>query len=232
MKPYKLDRSLNAAYHTFSARMTDLDIIGDILQGMDAGADWCESNKNYVWYYALGHSFGHAKSLAEIGVRFGYSLHSVMKGIRSVSGHELRVFGFDNESYVQGSNAIAMKNLTRFKNAIIDIRTVNSMQDGITVLNNIDIFSIDGDHTYTGTMRDMEMALPMLSYDGILVVDDITGIPESPEIKRACRDFARNNKLAYFLVPTYRGMYIMYRHHIIHQLKGLFDGMFPAKCSV
>ena len=83
-----------------------------------------------------------------------------MKGIRSVSDHELRVFGFDNESYVKGSNAIATNNLTRLKNMTVNIKTVNSIRDGITKISDIDIFSIDGDHTYAGTFRDMEMALP------------------------------------------------------------------------
>ena len=53
-----------------------------------------------------------------------------------------------------------------------------------------DFMLIDGDHSYNGTMIDLNGSLKILNNKGILVVDDVL----HREVGKAVRDFMRNNK--------------------------------------
>ena len=54
-----------------------------------------------------------------------------------------------------------------------------------------DFMLIDGDHSYNGTMIDLNGSLKILNKNGILVVDDVL----HKEVGKAVRDFMKNNKV-------------------------------------
>jgi len=63
--------------------------------------------------------------------------------------------------------------------------------------NGIDWFTVDGDHSYFGCKNDLKLALPYMSKNSIIIVDDYElGSPNGcslPEVTNACNDFYKEN---------------------------------------
>jgi len=133
------------------------------------------TNKNYYeWYYALG-KYYQPESFLEIGVRFGYSMMSVVTGAIDTIKH---VQGYDNESYgetrdkVASSNQIArdhMELLLTGKNIKFDIDRMDTVKELGELSRSYDLIHIDGDHSYKGAQHDMDLTIGKAK---VIMVDD------------------------------------------------------------
>jgi predicted O-methyltransferase YrrM len=177
--------------------LSDREIIGPILQERDAKEDYLSGNRTYAWHVAIGAAV-RPEEIGEIGVRFGYSLYSLARGARTSSGVSPQLWGWDAECYVPGSIAIAKAALGDHAN-LCPVNTQN-----LTALScpPLDLFHVDGDHSFAGCSHDMALAWAVLRPGGVMLVDDVSFIGD-------CRDavsrFAASNKITYAVLPTFRG---------------------------
>jgi predicted O-methyltransferase YrrM len=67
----------------------------------------------------------------------------------------------------------------------------NQFPDGI------DWFTVDGDHSYSGCLFDLETVLPYMNKGGIIIIDDYKSGPPNgcniPDVTRACDDFSHKH---------------------------------------
>ena len=172
--------------------------------------DWNESGFAkfcFEPYYLLAAMFK-PKKILEIGTRRGYSLIAMFKGYPQVEF----IWSCDNESYEKGSQGVALGNLVtsgwqgndrfvtassytdEFKNAIND--------------KTFDLIHIDAAHDYPDVVHDLELTLPVLSKDGVMLVHDYTYILD---VKKAVDEFAVKYNLNCLLINSYRGLAVLQR---------------------
>lgn len=83
---------------------------------------YIKSGNYYENYYALS-SYYQPKSILEIGVRYGYSLGSMISASNVIE----KVTGIDNDEYSLGSLEIAKDNIKKYINSDIELNF--SLQD-------------------------------------------------------------------------------------------------------
>jgi predicted O-methyltransferase YrrM len=83
----------------------------------------------------------------------------------------------------------------------VNIDRIDTAKLGRLNADNLDLIHVDGDHSETGTARDIELAWPALRAGGVLVIDDF-GIPV---VRRAVSQLCDNRDLTYRQLPTFRG---------------------------
>lgn len=116
--------------------------------------------------------------IAEIGVRAGYSAWSFLQAMPSAAyiGIDANNGTHGGQGGEDGSYAVwARRILCDYDCRFIQLDTqkVNELP-----LEQVDLFHIDGDHSTRGVIHDLNLAFRCLSEKGILLVDDITYIPE------------------------------------------------------
>lgn len=141
----------------------------------------------YSWYRWVA-SIVQPDVVLEVGVRLGYSGWALAHADPSGT-----FVGFDNESYVAGSNERAAKRLrTRYRSVQIhrvDTRRIDSLVpylDGRTP----QVIHIDGDHAFEPCLHDLRMAHEVLHAGGVLIVDDAS-LPKEPAL--ACQHFLQEH---------------------------------------
>jgi hypothetical protein len=184
----------------------DTVILGDALQDMDRGEAYLQNKGTYAWYWAIGRVL-QPRTVAEIGVRFGYSALAIAKGAEEATGY----YGFDNESYVPGCLAIAWRALKRCYPMTFTNRTDTQGVTHDSFLDllpsyGIDLFHIDGDHTYEGAHNDLLLALAGTTEGGYILIDDVD---YHPEVRRAADSFCMDGSRTPLYLPTFRGLYII-----------------------
>lgn len=141
----------------------------------------------YNYYYSYGRHFS-AKNILEIGVRYGYSLISLVKGAQD-SKSFIGAIGIDNQSYESGSESIAFGNI---KSVTDKFKLLNADSQAITDLKTLvgdrrfDLIHVDGDHSYKGCLHDLTITKEILADNGVIVIDDI--------FLGSCRVFQAVNK--------------------------------------
>lgn len=142
--------------------------------------------------------------IAEIGVRAGYSGLAML-----LAAPEARYIGFEADKGtfggVQGFTAAAVPRvLAGFKHEIryVDSQTLSRIDD------EIDLFHVDGDHSYDGTMHDLELAWACSQY---VLVDDYDFIRP---VQAAVDHFIVTHRLAFPAVQAlsdggFRGSMLM-----------------------
>jgi hypothetical protein len=184
----------------------DVAILGDALQPCDRGEDYLQDKRSYAWYWAIGRVLK-PRVLAEIGVRFGYSALAIAKGADG-----LRSFhGFDNELYVPGSITRAYDALCLYAPvdcAIhnLDTQTVEGDLGHWLPRTGVNLFHIDGDHTFNGADKDLWLAQRGTKQGGFILVDDIDW---HPEVKEAADQFCEREGYTPVYLPTFRGLYVI-----------------------
>jgi len=183
--------------------LTDKDIIGDLLQPMDKGADFVSGDNNYVWFYSIA-KYYKPKVIAETGTRFGYSMKAFIKG----SGHnpnEYTLFSYDCE-------CDGIKTLDIFEGYFHDrgfyklhINRVNTKDLISTGDTGVDLFLVDADHTTEGCYHECSLGFEALKIGGIMVVDDVN----YDEVKAGAEKFCADNNLSYTYLPSLRGIYLI-----------------------
>lgn len=147
--------------------------------------------------------------IAEIGVRAGYSAWSFLK-----ASPEAKYFGFDANNGKHGGQGgengcyfeWAKHILKQFNVELIEL---NTQETNNLSISNVDLFHIDGDHSYDGVIHDLNISLKTLSKNGYILIDDIDYIPE---VGNAVKQWIEINKskieFAEYL-KTYRGDYLI-----------------------
>ena len=77
-------------------------------------------------------------------------------------------------------------------------------------IKDVDLFHVDGDHTVKGVMHDLGLAYDCISDNGLILVDDITYIPEVREgvdkWLSICKDYVVSK-----FVPSLRGEMLIWK---------------------
>lgn len=181
---------------------TDLDILGDAIQPGDETSETLQGKVTYAWYYAIA-AVVCPDIVAEMGVRYGYSsLALLWRG--QFTDEPIQYFGWDAQNYGVQSNAIARKNLGGLCDPLF-LSDANTQFIRDLGIRNVDLFSVDGDHSEAGAYHDMQLAFEATRNGGLLLVDDVTE-PGLPDVRRAFDRFVKERGLEWFILPTYRGL--------------------------
>lgn len=133
----------------------------------------------YEWKYAIA-KYLQPKSILEIGVRYGYSLCSMISG----SGAVGYVEGWDSEIYRVGSNRVAsgaiggLQRKFTFSLLHVDSKDVKQPRQ------QFDLVHIDSSHTYEGCAHDLKLCIGHAK--AILVDDTLTCPDDMKAVKEFC----------------------------------------------
>ena len=188
---------------------TDASIVGDMLHRDDATAEYIVENNTYTWYHAIAEYY-RPRRIGEIGSRRGYSLKAMMAGTMraGVKREDVGIFSWDNCSYVHDTVDYLNQHIRdgiqpgKFLLTQVDSQMIDDL--GIT---GIDLFQVDADHSEKGAYHDLELALPAMRKNGIIIVDDI--ISGRDCVKIAADRFIAEFGLDYTFIPCLRGMYLI-----------------------
>lgn len=165
-------------------------------------------NNNYRWYYGLA-QVHQPELIAEIGVRYGYSLFAMARG----SKMNPTLVGFDNESYCPASMQHTFDKLELYFPQRVTLYALNTQKEQSLAqyCNQIAMFSVDGDHTQDGCRHDMELAWPTLRRGGVLVVDDIdyAGQDGRINLRPVVQQFCQEKAVDFLYLPTTRGLAVI-----------------------
>lgn len=175
---------------------TESDLLAPILHVSDAGADWIDRG-TYPTYWAVG-AYLQPATVAEVGVRYGYSLHSMLKG----SGKVQYAVGFDNEYDFAGSNDYALSKLP-LKTSIVNVDTQKA--ESLNLARKVDLFHVDATHSEDGTFRECQLAWKWVKPGGHLLVDDVLADTVKAGVERFCAEVIATG----VFIPCYRGLQLI-----------------------
>jgi len=142
-------------------------------------------SKNYYEYYYAISKFYQPISILEIGVRFGYSLGSMVKGSNKIK----KVVGIDLDSYEYNSLQVAESNIKKYINPNIDYNFyLKDSHDIIELDSFYDLIHVDGDHSYEGKIKDLNLAV---NHCKTLIIDDYN---QFEEVRNASDYWTEKNK--------------------------------------
>jgi len=141
--------------------------------------DWLTAANNYPVYYSIFRKVTSSRAstrMLELGVFTGYS-GTVFA--RAAVGKAFYL-GIDPNQYLTYGLQLASRTfktlrlrLEDFDFALIDGASTDiAVQSSILLSGPFDIVHIDGDHTLTGKLVDLELARQVLSKGGVILVDD------------------------------------------------------------
>jgi esterase/lipase len=82
-----------------------------------------------------------------------------------------------------------LKKLSKFEDRASIIR--GSSRDVVpTLVHKYDVIYVDGDHSYEGAKKDLELSLDVLAEGGKIIVDDL----QYPSVAQAFREFLQENE--------------------------------------
>jgi predicted O-methyltransferase YrrM len=140
------------------------------------------------------------KVMIEIGVRTGYSAIAFFKAVP-----DLIYYGFDCSDKKQAGDKKYLehaKRITKGYNFILkEVDTLTLENLGIT---DVDLVSIDGNHTYKYVYNDLVLAWEAVKSRGFLLLDDISYIKD---VKKALIAFREN----YYLFKLGRISYLDFK---------------------
>lgn len=164
--------------------------------------DYMHCGNYYEIYYAIS-KYYQPKSILEIGVRYGYSLYSMMAAADNLT----YVRGYDIDEYDAGSVEEANKNISKVISSNIDFQIEFKDSQKISELSkDYDLIHIDGDHSYDGKMHDLNLTRGTCK---VLIIDDYNHIGE---VKSATNKFIEENSKIiskHFCISSMRGTYII-----------------------
>ncbi|MCG2710984.1 MAG: class I SAM-dependent methyltransferase [Candidatus Omnitrophica bacterium] len=168
----------------------------------------------YNYYYSYGRYFS-PKNILEIGVRYGYSLISLVKGAQE-SKCFANAVGIDNQSYERGSERVAYENI---KSVTDEFKLINADSQKITDLGKLvgdmrfDLIHVDGDHSYKGCLHDLNITKEILADNGVIIIDDI--FLGSCRVFQAVNRFLKNNAYLFDvqIINCFRGHAILKKNN-------------------
>ena len=169
----------------------------------------------YNYYYSYGKYFS-AKNILEIGVRYGYSLISIVKGAQEFKSFANAV-GIDNQSYEKGSERVAYENIKsvtdKFKLINADSQKITDLRKSVGDMR-FDLIHVDGDHSYKGCLHDLNITKEMLTDNGVIVIDDI--FLGSCRVFQAVNRFLKDNVSLFDvqIISCFRGHAILKKNNL------------------
>ena len=115
------------------------------------------------------------RRIAEIGVRYGYSIKSFVLGSLAGGTKDIEVTGWDNESYAGDAGCLAVAE-AHFAQHLPEVKlTLNRANTAnLTTLGGpYDLIHVDGDHSEAGSYRDLGLAWAAVADDGHVLFDDV-----------------------------------------------------------
>ena len=196
------DLALLISYHRESYPLTDLEVVGDLVQDRDRQCDFMIGSNNYSWWNAVGAVF-RPNSMVEIGTRYGYSVKSLL-GNRL--GHHNRILVVDAECDPGQDTLKTFESYFRGRGVTdLEIRRVDSQT--LTSLNTsgFDIGSVDALHSADGCYHDCKLVWGCLRPGGLMIVDDTQPGP----VRDGCERFCRECGLEWAYLPSLRGIHLV-----------------------
>ena len=144
---------------------------------------YIKSGNYYENYYALS-SYYQPKSILEIGVRYGYSLGSMISASKVIE----KITGIDNDEYIFGALDKAKENIKKYINSNVELNFSLQNSHDIEKLEYHDIIHIDGDHSYDGKLKDLKLTIGACK---IVIIDDYL---EFGDVNKSTNDFISYNK--------------------------------------
>ena len=127
--------------------------------------EYIKCGNYYEHYYSLSQKYK-PESILEIGVRYGYSLCSMVAGSIDTVKY---VEGWDNDSYSFQSIKIAKDNLVDHLQYKGTYKFMKADSHEVALNQHFDLIHIDGDHSYQGKLLDLELVKNICK---TLIVDD------------------------------------------------------------
>jgi SAM-dependent methyltransferase len=175
----------------------------DIFHPEDTYQDW--TTKEWYDYYYMKYYYAcltRPGRVLEIGVRLGYSAFSFLS-CDYVHGY----VGLDIQQPLDGGmnfptfDWVENRVFNRFKLVEKKLICVNTQTD-FPEIGYFDFIHVDGDHSYTGAMKDMDNCWNILQKNGLIVVDDYEFIPE---VKQACMEWSTKMNIPLIVGHSKRG---------------------------
>jgi predicted O-methyltransferase YrrM len=200
-----LDRG---AIERLAATVQSSQILAGILipEARPPRGEFVERNPDefYPYYFAIGKLLA-PRRIAEIGVWWGYSLWAMAMGARAGGRKDVEVHGYDNETYNPGCLAWAREAFMKAK-IPYNVAHMDSQKVDLFPFYDVDLYHIDGDHTYEAARHDIRCAWQGLGAKGVMIVDDVGW---HPGIRQAVEEFAASHPVRLMLLPTLKGMAIL-----------------------
>jgi predicted O-methyltransferase YrrM len=140
-----------------------------------------ERIRQYAEYYKIKYQLCKEKNpskIAEIGVRAGYSAWTFLQ-----AAPKAKYYGFDANNGSHGGQGGKDGRYFRWAKEILkdyDIKLIekDTQKEEDLNISDIDFFHVDGDHTTNGVKHDLDLAFKAINDNGLILIDDITYIPE------------------------------------------------------
>lgn len=182
----------------------------------------------YVFYHAIARIL-RPRVIAEIGVWHGYALMAMVTGslYPDQKGHKcnlgidcnlhsgpsvLHVYGFDNESYPGAEHCLdwcsKCLNEIEVPNTMLHCDSRQFDATGLPPMKKVDMWSIDGDHSYQAAYKDLVLAEKYANDKCVYVVDDCGW---ALSIRDACDDFAAKYGYDVMMLPSLKGSSVLSR---------------------
>ncbi|MDD5395177.1 MAG: class I SAM-dependent methyltransferase [Thiothrix sp.] len=193
----------------------DLGYIKELIHPRDEGKDFIVNGNTYRWYAALAALMAQEHPtcpIIEIGVRYGYSIGTMVAAAseaRLAQGKPVPItaLAIDNEQYITGS----VRHWQRWMRANYPGTGYPHMHKRPHKLEfEAWICSVDGDHSYEGTLDDLAWAWVHTAPGGVIVVDDMNH-KDVPGVRKAVESFIHAVKPEWYEIPSWRGTALIWR---------------------
>ena len=176
----------------------------------------------YPVYHAIAR-ITKPRVIAEIGVWWGYALMAMTTGAlypyrvqpewsSNPSDVVEHVYGFDNESYPGAENCLAWcgQSFDQIKVPSTMLHCDSRQFDGVGLppMKKVDLWSVDGDHSYQAAYKDLVLAEKYASERCVMIVDDCGW---ALSVRDACDDFAAKYGYDVMMLPTLKGTCLLTR---------------------
>jgi len=109
-----------------------------------------------------------------------------------VLSHSKKVNAFCLDTFSEAPTEMVKKNFEKFKNPesnykliVGNSRDKETIEETRRLVKNVDLFYIDGDHSFDACMEDFLNYCDLLNYGGYVVFDDYHDVHYSPQVKHA-----------------------------------------------
>lgn len=141
-----------------------------------------------------------------------------------VLSHTKQVNAFCMDTFAEAPTELVKRNFDKFKNPssnynliIGDSQKDNDIDKLKKIVNNVDLFYIDGDHSYQGCINDFLNYNELVVSGGYIVFDDYHDVNYSPQVKHAV-DFIVSDLLfgCYEVIGSFRNSLNTYPSEMIY----------------
>lgn len=109
-----------------------------------------------------------------------------------VLSHQKKIDGFFIDTFSEAPISMVMRNLEKYKNKdsqykfiVGDSKSSEIISETRRIVNDVDLFYIDGEHSFEGCVSDFLNYVDLVSSGGYVVFDDYHDVYHSPQVKHA-----------------------------------------------